>query len=172
MVKRTTVIAGLLTALLLGFLLWSLRGPGPVVERPLQDESGPGTTVLPESPSPPETADRWAHIDGFHTDAQSPFEDLITVDRLLFHYRMAIKDRDSNPIGTNTEITRALTGTNSRGLQFFPPGHPAIDPSGQLCDRWGQPYFFHALSRSVMEIRSAGPDGIIWSDDDLVLTPE
>ena len=42
---------------------------------------------------------------------------------------------------------------------------------GELCDRWGRPFFFHQLSGTKMEIRSAGPARQLWTDDDVVLTP-
>ena len=57
------------------------------------------------------------------------------------------------------------------GFAFIPPGNPAINARGELCDRWGTPFFFHQLSGSQMEIRSAGPDRKLWTPDDEVLTP-
>ena len=56
-------------------------------------------------------------------------------------------------------------------LAVIPPGHRAIDRNGELCDRWGTPFFFHAESATHMEIRSAGPDKKMWTDDDVALTP-
>jgi hypothetical protein len=43
-----------------------------------------------------------------------------------------------------------------------------INEKGELVDAWGTPFFFHQLSGSEMEIRSAGPDKVMWTDDDLV----
>ena len=54
---------------------------------------------------------------------------------------------------------------------LLPPDHPAINPNGELCDRWGTPFFFHAESAKKMEIRSAGPDKKMWNDDDVVFAP-
>jgi hypothetical protein len=34
-------------------------------------------------------------------------------------------------------------------------------------DRWGEPLYFHAISRDRLEIRSAGPDKIMWTPDDV-----
>ncbi|HLH53589.1 MAG TPA: hypothetical protein VKY92_08235 [Verrucomicrobiae bacterium] len=53
----------------------------------------------------------------------------------------------------------------------FIKGSPGIriDSSGNLIDPWGTPYFFHQLSGMEMEIHSAGPDKIMWTQDDLVL---
>jgi hypothetical protein len=76
-----------------------------------------------------------------------------------------------NPGGDNVQITAALTGDNPLRFAFIRPGHPAINPKGELCDRWGSPLFFHALSGHRMELRSAGPDRQLYTDDDVLLTP-
>ena len=68
-------------------------------------------------------------------------------------------------------ITAALTGKNPLNFQFIRRDHPAINARGELCDRWGTPFFFHALSGTRMELRSAGPDRQMYTDDDLVFTP-
>jgi hypothetical protein len=78
---------------------------------------------------------------------------------------------DGNPVGENNEITAALTGANSLKLALIPANHPAINASGELCDRWGTPFVFHQLSGTRMEIRSAGPDRKLYTADDAVLTP-
>jgi hypothetical protein len=36
-------------------------------------------------------------------------------------------------------------------------------------DRWDTPYFFHQMSASHMEVRSAGPDKMLWTSDDIVV---
>ncbi len=76
-----------------------------------------------------------------------------------------------NPVGSNPDITAALTGQNKLRLALLAPNHPAINRAGELCDRWGTPFFFHAESATKMEIRSAGPDKKMWSEDDVVLSP-
>ncbi len=60
---------------------------------------------------------------------------------------------------------------NPLRLALIPPDQPAINRAGELCDRWGTPFFFHAESATRMEIRSAGPDQKMWSADDVVLSP-
>jgi hypothetical protein len=74
-----------------------------------------------------------------------------------------------NPVGTNPEITAALTGNNPKQINFL-SGEAGmhVDGNGELIDTWGTPYFFHQLSGTVMEIHSAGPDKIMWTSDDLV----
>jgi hypothetical protein len=79
--------------------------------------------------------------------------------RQLFH---------QNPVGSNAEITSRLLGKNARGTRFL-PDNAQVNSQGELIDRWDQPIFFHQISASVMEIRSAGPDRVMWTQDDEVL---
>jgi hypothetical protein len=74
-----------------------------------------------------------------------------------------------NPVGTNPEITAALNGENPQQVKFLNPesGH-RINGRGELVDAWGTPFFFHQISGTVMEIRSAGPDRKMYTSDDLV----
>ncbi len=74
-----------------------------------------------------------------------------------------------NPVGTNPEITAALSGKNPRQANFInPEAGMRINGNGELVDAWGTPYFFHQISGTEMEIHSAGPDRIMWTSDDLV----
>lgn len=75
---------------------------------------------------------------------------------------------EGNPVGLNVEITRALTGANRLKIPFIPSDHPAINRDGELCDRWGTPLVFHQIAKHHMELRSAGPDRRIYTDDDVV----
>lgn len=75
-----------------------------------------------------------------------------------------------NPVGDNAEIARALTGGNPKQVVFLQPEDGMrLNARGELIDNWGTPFFFHQLSRSEMEIRSAGPDSRMWTSDDLVM---
>lgn len=78
---------------------------------------------------------------------------------------------DGNPVGDNDEITAALAGDNRLHFAFVSPTHPAINARGELCDRWGTPFRFHALSGTQMEIRSAGPDRKFGTADDAEFAP-
>jgi hypothetical protein len=78
---------------------------------------------------------------------------------------------EGNPVGENDEITAALAGDNRLHFAFISPRHPAINAQGELCDRWGTPFRFHALSGTQMEIRSAGPDRKFGTNDDVGFAP-
>jgi hypothetical protein len=76
---------------------------------------------------------------------------------------------NGNPVGTNPEIAKALDGDNPRQAHFLQPeAGMRLNESGELIDPWGTPYFFHQLSGTDMEVRSAGPDKIMWTKDDVV----
>ena len=93
-----------------------------------------------------------------------PQKDLQTLDELMGIYRRIY---DGNPVGENSDIARAMLGENDKHLVAIPPDHPAIR-DGQIIDRWGTPYWFHPLSGKNMEIRSAGPDRQLFTEDDIV----
>jgi len=93
---------------------------------------------------------------------------------VLESLRHAIRDYGSmfggNPVGVNSEITSQLNGHNPRQANFIEPAAGMhMNAQGELVDPWGTPYFFHQLSGTRMEIRSAGPDKILWTADDLVV---
>ena len=96
---------------------------------------------------------------------RTPETELGRMTFLVRDYRTAF---GSNPVGSNKEITRALLGDNPRGTRFLDPATVTLDEKGELLDAWGRPYFFHAMSGTAMEIRSAGPDGKLFTADDLV----
>lgn len=95
-----------------------------------------------------------------------------TPETELGQVRFAVRDFraafGSDPVGSNREITRALLGDNARGARLLDASTARLNARGELLDAWGRPYFFHALSGAVMEIHSAGPDGRMFTDDDLV----
>ncbi|MDB6154657.1 MAG: hypothetical protein JWL90_3110 [Chthoniobacteraceae bacterium] len=89
--------------------------------------------------------------------------DLEKVQMMFRDYRSALGE---NPVGTNAEITKTLTGDNLKQLQLSVPAGSQLNGNGEMIDRWGTPYFFHQLSAKQMEIRSAGPDRQMWTADD------
>jgi hypothetical protein len=70
--------------------------------------------------------------------------------------------------GLNNEIVNGLLGENSKKLIFIEKGHARINEHGELVDRYGTPYDFHPVSGELLEIRSAGPDKIVFTPDDVV----
>ena len=63
---------------------------------------------------------------------------------------------------------KAVMGGNAVQAKLGPPEGQSLNENGELVDRWGTPYFFHQLSKNNMEIRSAGPDRVMWTGDDVI----
>ena len=120
----------------------------------------PGAAIAPERS---ELADELA------SPAGNVHADLAAINAIFEAYRSSVHGMD--PVGENREITAALTGHNKLGFAFIPPDCPALNAKGELCDRWGTPYFFHQIAGDRMEVRSAGPDHKLWTDDDVVFSP-
>jgi hypothetical protein len=127
-----------------------------------------GAATAPRAAAPG-AEERSRLADGLNSPALDVHSDLRLVNQIFIAYRGAT--RLENPVGENAEITAVLRGRNRLGFAFIPADCPALNAKGELCDRWGTPYFFHQLSGQKMEIRSAGPDRRLWTADDEVLTP-
>lgn len=124
----------------------------------------PGIQRLPPGGIDPALS---AQADGLHNEQEPPERDLEIIADFISTYSKGI---GANPIGDNADITAALTGTQGHKGRVFPPNHKSIR-NGQLIDRWGTPFWFHPNSGNQMEIRSAGPDKELFTQDDIVQNP-
>ena len=170
--RRVRSWAAVLALLVLGAAAWHIFTPRPPRETQPQPAAPhaerPEPPVLPRRP---ETITRLpVSAEGATLNApdRSARDDLATLDLLLSEYR---KHWNGNPVGENVEIAAALLGNNPKSLAYLPASGRFLDSSGRLIDRWGTPYFFHALSGDVMEIRSAGPDHELHTADDIIHRP-
>jgi len=169
--RRALVVVVVALVAIFAWLLW----PRPDAEvRPIA-LSRPRADLLPPrlarpvaaaDLAPPEPRSELA--DRLNAPTGNIRSDLRIVENLIDAYRSNFRE---NPVGTNAEITAALSGKNRLHLVLLPRDHPAINVRGELCDRWGRPFFFHQLSGTQMGIRSSGPDRTMWTDDDAVLDP-
>jgi hypothetical protein len=130
--------------------------PAPAVVPPAVPPSRPSTVM---NPKPGALASLPENVQPEATAA------LDKVQLMLRDYRTLGGD---NPVGTNAEITKALMGGNSKQAMLGPTDGQGINDQGELVDQWGTPYFFHQMSGTHMEIRSAGPDKKMWTSDDVV----
>ena len=166
--------AALLAILLVALLLWRPWEVAPV------DEARPApygaTPSAPPSPLPPglplpETEPAPAVAPPAEPKGLTPQEIQAVrdaIDNLEFVFRDFANALGGNPVGTNAEITAALRGDNLKQLKLDLPAGSTVSPAGELCDPWGTPWFFHQLSRTKMEIRSAGKDQQLYTEDDFV----
>lgn len=96
-----------------------------------------------------------------------PENDLTMVAMALGNLTLLIKGPEPFRLGSNEEFAAALRGKNHAQLRFLPDDHRAFNAKGQIVDRWDTPLFFHALGHDKIDIRSAGPDRVMWTDDDI-----
>ncbi len=90
-------------------------------------------------------------------------QDLAIVDNLLFSYHSVYHEF---PYGENADWVKIFRGANPRRISFLSDSEGGLNEKDQLIDRWGTPFYFHRVSGSRIEIRSAGPDGLHWTEDD------
>jgi len=107
---------------------------------------------MPPSPVPPN------ELDAARTEAEA----------LALNIRQYRLRFGGNPVGTNADIVKELDGGNPKTARYLPSELKKLNEQGELIDSWGTPYFFHQLSAEEMETRSAGPDKVMWTSDDVV----
>ena len=127
-------------------------------------------TPLPRQPSVAPSANPNSILSAKQEAFAPPDQDaLIEVDKVSLMIRDYRSIAGENPVGTNVEIMAAIMGGNRKQAKLGPPEGMRLNEKGELIDRWGTPYFFHQISHDHMEIRSAGPDKILWTEDDPVI---
>lgn len=96
-----------------------------------------------------------------------PQNDLTLMSRLMDNSLLLLKSAANHPLSANEDWADLFRGQNGAHERFLPDNHVALNARGQLVDRWQSPFFFHALGDGRFEIRSAGPDKKLWTDDDI-----
>ena len=170
-----TLVLGALILALLAWYFWptstatdSTSGSAPSSPASHAQSSNPPSQIPSPPPAP---AERSSLADLLNSPATTVRADLRVVADLLDTFRTNFP-RDGNPVGSNAEITAVLTGKNKLRLALIPPDHPAVSrTTGELLDRWGTPFFFHAESGTRMTLTSAGPDKKLHTPDDESFTP-
>jgi len=168
-----------------------VRQPAPAeVETPVPDVT-PAETEVPQTPRI--ATDAVTAARAFNPSEPAPFErkyatlaaaeelpagpeagpnlsPVIVLENVRAVFRQYHSRFGGNPVGSNPEITAALNGGNPRQVVFLNPEDGLrVNGNGQMIDNWNTPFFFHQLSRTEMEIHSAGPDRRMWTSDDLVI---
>jgi hypothetical protein len=125
-----------------------------------------GPPASPPSNQPPPLLGETILRDYANTNLP-PQNDLTLMSRLMENSRLLLKSAANRPLSANEDWADFLRGKNSAHEGFLPDNHIALNSKGQLVDRWGTPLFFHALGGGRFDIRSAGPDRKLWTEDDI-----
>ncbi len=159
-----------------GSFLW-IRSSRPSVPAQQPEEtppplpsakSSPATSHTPPNqpvvaPPPPPVAIPADYLESLRQSPEQQAAEEIALNLRNFGARFG-----GNPTGSNAEIVKTLNGGNPQGVRYLPEQLLRLNDQGELVDNWGTPYFFHQLSAQETEIRSAGPDKTLWTQDDLV----
>jgi len=165
MKARLAVIA--LLALIVGGLLWWPKRP--------PEEPAPVLVAPPAVPAPPPAPAKFTedlsaeHLVGYGTAASDPQRDLEMVKDAVDAFVRSIKIPGALPTGSNRELVAALAGENAHRIRFIDPASPVINADGELLDRWQVPLFFHFVEADDVGVRSAGPDRVLWTADDVMM---
>jgi len=136
------------------------------IKIPTRDQlDGQPALAAPQS-SELATTETPALADKIGSPSTPPEQEAKVVLDLLKLYRRLF---GSYPAGeNNSQLVNALLGANKQKLPLLPRDHPRLNAKGELVDAWGTPFFFHQNSRSSVEVRSAGADRLMYTDDDIV----
>lgn len=177
--NRKSICIGILLAVVIVAVLQFLKTPDPAADRtPPSGNSASVSTPLPSvgsvatiPPDPRTLQNVRPHPDAL-SFGSSPDKAASEPKQLLEILRYYQLEFGSFPPGQeNEDIMNALTGNNPARLPIFPRQHSRLDPKGRLLDSWGNPFIFHPISSQYLEVRSKGPDGEIFTDDDILAPP-
>lgn len=171
--KKLVVILLLLPVLLVlvfvfGRMKWKFSKPAPRSTIPAQVATNTVIVAIPSLTAGTTNALLGETIlRGYAAPNLSPENDLTLMARLMENSLLLLKSAANRPLSANEDWADLFRGKNAASEEFLPAQHVALNEKGQLIDRWQTPLFFHALGGGRYEIRSAGPDGKLWTNDDL-----
>lgn len=131
----------------------------PLASQPLSQTPVPG---LATQPLPGD-----AILQRYASPGTTPRDDLAALSHAMQNFLLLAKHAAQGPLADNEDWAKVLLGRGRVREPFLSAKHPVFNVRGQLVDRWQTPLFIHALGAGRFELRSAGPDGKLWTDDDI-----
>jgi len=135
---------------------------------PEEDVKEDGSAPLFLAPPKAIVTEFGARFKVYGSDESLPNDDLQILQDALDSFHLLAKDPNIMPTSGNQALCEALCGSNRLKLQVLSKEYLPLNEEGELLDRWGSPLYFHFLSGTELSIRSAGPDKIMWNEDDIV----
>lgn len=178
--RQRSLAAAAIASAVAAVLLWIFISPAgrdarpprtsapPPLAAPTPDAAAPDPLSLPFPAPPPGPPPSWTRLlapDG------SDIEDAGVVAGIAADLLATVPISRRPPIADDADLARAITDAalTGTGEPLLPPSHPALTARpGRLVDRRGHPFHIHPLSSSLLQVRAAGPDGRLFTDDDVV----
>lgn len=170
--KRVALIV-IVVVLGLTLAVWlnqQVRHPPETGEKHAAPATPPLSSAPGDSNAPPLLGEQI--LRGYASAQSTPEQDLALMARLMDNSLLLLKSAANRPLSANEDWAELLRGRNAASERFLPDTHLALNVQGQLVDRWQTPLFFHAVGGGRYELRSAGPDRKLWTDDDLHRNPD
>jgi hypothetical protein len=155
--------AVVLGALILGLLCWREMDRKEIREtRKATTTNSSGLIPRPIEKPPGEQI-----LKTYASASTRPEDDLQAMAHVLSNLRLLVKGDAPFRMGANEEFAAALLGKNAAKEVFLTSPHACLNDQSQLIDRWGTALFFHVRNATRIDLRSAGPDREMWTEDDL-----
>lgn len=118
---------------------------------------GPGTPARPGD----------AILQSYASPGTTPRDDVTSLAHAMQNFLLLEKQAAQGPLADNEDWAKVLLGKGRLREPFLSASQAVFNVKGQLVDRWQTPLFVHALGAGRFELRSAGPDRKLWTDDDI-----
>lgn len=172
---RRFLVATVLVAFALGWFFIFRETPRkktlPLSPRPETIPPGivvtESSTVAPPQPPSSGNAPGDLALTSYADSSLTAQNDLEILSNTLTNFLTVSKQAMTRPLSANEEWSAALTGKRLGSEVWISNSQRILDPQKRLIDRWDSPLHFHALGSQKWEMRSAGPDRILWTEDDL-----
>jgi len=135
-------------------------------KQPVPEQKSVASTAMPNFVAKPVERATTSVLVELNDPEGTVADDVRILRYMTLNFITAVKEPYQPPLGANEDFVKAFTGQNRYGDVFIPADHHAIS-GGQFIDRWGTPYHFHARAPDAIDVRSAGPDKVLFTDDDV-----
>ncbi|MGJ8696261.1 MAG: hypothetical protein ACSHYF_08075 [Verrucomicrobiaceae bacterium] len=150
---------------LLWLLVYSLSTP-PAEPSPQKQSTPPPSTETPPAREYPEQAMGDRILADYASPSSNGKEDIKLFYNYLTNVFLLLKSRDTQQYAINEDLSALLRGKNNYKTPFVSPDSHIFNEEKMIIDRWGTPIHIHTISSDVFELRSAGPDKKLFTQDD------
>ena len=151
---------------------WIFPAPPPSLPAPPAGDIIPPSIIVTEESTPSgagrEAAPGMRDLAGYAQPGGNDSDDMRMLAHTIGAFLTINKQAAERPLSANEEWSASLRGQRPNTFRWFEDSSPVFSPVGKLVDRHGTPLHFHALGGGAWEIRSAGLDRKLFTDDDAI----